>query len=121
MAAPTTQTSGPQSYSRTVRVRTAVVASDVPDERVLQTVADAGNYDMIVVEPLAHAYSRIKLMRPSIVIVPLSFDELNAFHLMSMLKLDPDTAGIPLVTALLETTLPESGAVSAEYGRSLLE
>jgi CheY-like chemotaxis protein len=61
-------------------------------------VLDAGDYDVVFVEGIAHAYSRIKHVMPSLVIVCLSVDDLDGFHLLSMLKLDGETARIPVVT-----------------------
>jgi PleD family two-component response regulator len=43
------------------------------------------------------SYSQIKRVTPELVIVCLSFDDVEAFQLMSMLKLDRDTSTIPVV------------------------
>jgi DNA-binding response OmpR family regulator len=59
---------------------------------------DAGDYDVIVLEPIAHAYSQIKRIAPNLIILCLSFDDPEAFQVLSMLHMDGDTARIPLLT-----------------------
>jgi CheY-like chemotaxis protein len=65
---------------------------------LLETVLDAGRYDMVFVESSAHAYSRIKHVQPDLVILCMDMGEVDGFHLLSMLKLDDDTRDIPIVT-----------------------
>jgi CheY-like chemotaxis protein len=89
-----------QHRPATRALRTVVVVGDA-DERVLDTVADAGTYDVVVVEPLASAYSRIKRVAPSMVIMCMTLDDFDACQVISMLKLDSDTAAIPVVTCVV--------------------
>jgi PleD family two-component response regulator len=65
---------------------------------LFESVLDAGRYDMVFVESSAHAYSRIKRVQPDLVILCMSLEDGDAFHLLSMLKLDDDTRRIPIVT-----------------------
>jgi PleD family two-component response regulator len=65
---------------------------------MFETVLDAGRYDMVFVESSAHAYTRIKGVQPNLVILCMRLDDADAFHLLSMLKLDDDTRRIPIVT-----------------------
>jgi PleD family two-component response regulator len=65
---------------------------------LLETILDAGRYDMVFVESNAHAYSRIKHVKPDLVILCVDLGELEGFHLLSMLKLDEETRHIPIVT-----------------------
>lgn len=65
---------------------------------LLETVLDAGHYDVVFVESAGHAYSQIKKVQPNLVIVCLNLDEDEGFRVLSMLKLDPDTRSIPLLT-----------------------
>ena len=91
-------------------VRTMMLVGREPDEQVLATVTDAGGYDVIVVAPTSTAYSRIKLLRPSMVVVAMAVDDVEACQLMSMLKLDSDTSHIPVVPYLLEPLPAHSNA-----------
>jgi CheY-like chemotaxis protein len=73
---------------------------------LLETVLDAGHYDVVFVESSEHAYSQIKRVQPNLVILCVSSDDLNTFQVLSMLKLDPDTRKIPVLT---HTTDGEDG------------
>ena len=68
---------------------------------LLETVLDAGQYDVVFVESTEHAYSHIKRLTPHLIIVCLDIDDLDGFQVLSMLKLDPDTRGIPIVTCTI--------------------
>ena len=65
---------------------------------LLETVLDAGQYDVVFVESTEHAYSHIKRLTPHLIIVCLDIDDLDGFQVLSMLKLDDDTKFIPVVT-----------------------
>src|SRR3954469_25516423 len=63
---------------------------------MLETVLDAGHYDIVFVESNDHAYSHIKLAQPNLVILCMRIEERDAFQVLSMLKLDEETRGIPV-------------------------
>src|SRR5713226_6648893 len=65
---------------------------------LLETVLDAGQYDIVFVESTEHAYSHIKRLSPHLIIVCLDIDDIDGFQVLSMLKLDSETKGIPVVT-----------------------
>jgi CheY-like chemotaxis protein len=65
---------------------------------LLETVLDAGHYDVVFVESTEHAYSHIKRLSPHLIIVCLDIEDLDGFQVLSMLKLDPETRNIPVVT-----------------------
>src|SRR5436190_14478944 len=69
---------------------------------MLETVLDAGRYDMVFVESGARAYSQIKKVQPDLVILCTRIDELEGFQLLTMLKLDPDTRTVPVLTYTTE-------------------
>jgi PleD family two-component response regulator len=64
----------------------------------LEFLLDAGHYDIVFAANLDHAYSEIKKTRPDLVILCLALDDPIGFQVLSMLKLDADTARIPLLT-----------------------
>ena len=88
-----------------------VVVSKHPQlNGLLETVLDAGQYDIVFVESTEHAYTHIKRLSPHLVIVCLDVDDLDGFQVLSMLKLDADTKHIPLVTCTIaqeEDTAPD--------------
>jgi len=79
-------------------LRKIMVVGNQPHQRVLETVADAGNYDVVIVESTARAYSHIKRVVPTLVVLYLDLDDPDSCHVLSMLKLDSATSTIPVVT-----------------------
>src|SRR5688572_30254360 len=69
---------------------------------MLETVLDAGRYDMVFVESSEHAYSQIKKVVPNLVILCARIEDAECFQLLTMLKLDPDTRQIPILTYTTE-------------------
>src|SRR5262245_20018885 len=69
---------------------------------LLETVLDAGRYDVVFVESSEHAYSQIKRVRPDLVILCVRIDEPASFQVLSMLKLDDETKDIPILTYTTE-------------------
>ncbi len=65
---------------------------------LLETVLDAGHYDVIFVESSAHAYSQIKRVHPDLVILCVGMADPESLQVLSMLKLDADTSRIPILT-----------------------
>ena len=69
---------------------------------MLETVLDAGRYDMVFVESSDRAYSQIKKVLPNLVILCARIEDLGVFQLLTMLKLDRDTQNIPVLTYTTE-------------------
>ena len=69
---------------------------------LFETVLDAGRYDVVFVETTAHAYSQIRRVQPDLVILCLKMDDPAGFRVLSMLKLDPETSSIPVLTCTAE-------------------
>jgi CheY-like chemotaxis protein len=79
-------------------LRKVVIVGNAPNQRVLETVANAGNYDVVIVESTARAYSHIKRVVPTLVVMCVDVDDPDGCQVLSMLKLDSATAAIPIVT-----------------------
>jgi CheY-like chemotaxis protein len=69
---------------------------------MLETVLDAGRYDMVFVESGDRAYSQVKKVLPNLVILCARIEDLSGFQLLTMLKLDQDTKNIPVLTYTTE-------------------
>ena len=69
---------------------------------MLESVLDAGRYDMVFVESGEHAYTQIKKVLPNLVILCTRIERLEGFQLLTMLKLDPQTRDIPVLTCTTE-------------------
>jgi CheY-like chemotaxis protein len=69
---------------------------------MLEAVLDAGRYDMVFVESSDHAYSQIKKVIPNLVILCARIERMEGLQLLTMLKLDPETRAIPVLTYTTE-------------------
>src|SRR4249919_4139257 len=75
---------------------------------MLETVLDAGHYDVVFVESSQHAYSQIKRVQPNLVILCVRIEDADGFQVLSMLKLDDETRTIPVLTYTTEYDGQES-------------
>ena len=94
----TTTGTGTPLMMRSTSQQVVVVSKQSQLNGLLETVLDAGQYDVVFVESTERAYSHIKALSPHLIIVCLDIDELDGFQVLSMLKLDPETRNIPIVT-----------------------
>src|SRR5437773_10926208 len=77
--------------------------------KLLETVLDAGHYDVVFVEPSERAYSQIKRVQPNLVILCIRIDDPDGFQVLSMLKLDAANRDIPVLTYTTEYDGAEAG------------
>lgn len=96
----TTRNGGIRSSATTQKVVIVNGSAAVMD--LLETVLEAGNYDMVFVESSAHAYSQIKRVQPDLVVLCVRIEDLDGFQVLSMLKLDAETSSIPVLTYTTE-------------------
>ena len=87
---------------------------------MLETVLDAGHYDVVFVESSEHAYSQIKRVQPNLVILCVRIDSGDGFQVLSMLKLDEETRAIPVLTYTSEHDGEESDEDVAEPSEPVL-
>ena len=91
--------SGADRVAPSTTAQKVVIVNGTPEILgLLETILDAGHYDVAFVESRAHAYSQIKRVRPDLVILCVRMDDINGFQVLSMLKLDEDTRAIPVLT-----------------------
>jgi CheY-like chemotaxis protein len=62
--------------------------------------------EVVVIESVGRAYSQIKQVSPHMVIMCLSFDDIDGCRVLSMLKVDPETSHIPVV--MCTSSAPEA-------------
>lgn len=80
-------------------VQKVVIVNGTPDVlELLESVLDGGRYDLLFGHAGHQAYSLITREQPHLVVLCTAIDDLEAFQLLSMLKLDPQTRQIPIVT-----------------------
>src|SRR2546426_4105126 len=107
-AATTTDTFHSRSGA-TLAQKVVIVNGNAEILELLETVLDAGHYDVVFVESNAHAYSQIKRVQPNLVILCVRIDDMEGFQVLSMLKLDDETREIPVLTYTTEYEGSESG------------
>src|SRR5215467_153577 len=78
--------------------KVVIVNSNADMLALVDSLLEAGHYDVVFVESTEHAYSQIKRVVPDLVIMCVQIDDVNVFQVLSMLKLDADTRDIPVVT-----------------------
>jgi CheY-like chemotaxis protein len=105
------------SSSRKGTLRTVAVVTKDPQPDVLDTLLDAGDYDVVFVESLDSAYSSIKRVTPHLVIVCLDIDDADSFQLLSMLRFDSETAGIPVCTYVMPPAVTEADSSRVDIDR----
>jgi CheY-like chemotaxis protein len=102
-------------------LRVVAVSDDALRSKLLDALLDdACIPDVVLVEPLASAYQRIRQLAPELIIVQMRIDDEAACRLLTMLDLDRELLGIPVVTwATAENEEPSdcmaSGPVSTGY------
>lgn len=93
----------PNLFSTTPVQKVVVVNGNTEVLGMLESVLDAGRYDMVFVEPGDRAYSQIKKVLPNLVILCTRIERLDGFQILTMLKLDPETCDIPVLTYTTES------------------
>ena len=91
-----------RTATATLAQKVVIVNGNAEILELLETVLDAGHYDVVFVESSQHAYSQIKRVQPNLVILCVRIDEAEGFQVLSMLKLDDETRAIPVLTYTTE-------------------
>ena len=103
MTTNTTPTTGTKHITPSRATQKVVIVNGSSDMlSMLETVLDAGRYDVVFVESSEHAYSHIKRVQPNLVILCMRIEQRDGFQVLSMLKLDDETRRIPVLTYTTE-------------------
>jgi CheY-like chemotaxis protein len=89
--------------ARTPR-KVVVVNGNADVLELLESALDGGRYDLLFADAGQHAYSLIKREQPDLVVLSVNIEATEGFQLLSMLKLDPATEHIPVVTYTTQGT-----------------
>jgi chemotaxis response regulator CheB len=76
----------------------AVSNDALRSELLDRLLVDDNDFDLIVVESIARAYSRIRELRPNIVVLFVEIDDVDACQLLSMLQADRALRGVSVLT-----------------------
>jgi PleD family two-component response regulator len=77
-------------------------------------------YDIEFVDMDDEPYATVAALRPDIVVVNLDLDSEAGFQLLTMLRLDPETSQIPVLSYVQEEQVSATGAASVEAGPTRL-
>jgi CheY-like chemotaxis protein len=89
--------------------RTVVVVNG--DHSVIDLLDDAfdiGRWEMHFIDGRDRAHSRIRRIQPDLVILCTGMDDTAGFQLLTMLKVDPATRAIPVLTCASDHSEPEA-------------
>jgi CheY-like chemotaxis protein len=98
----TTPITGTTNVTSPATQKVVIVNGSTDMLTLLETVLDAGHYDVVFVESSEHAYSHIKRVQPNLVILCMRIEDRGGFQVLSMLKLDDETRRIPVLTYTTE-------------------
>jgi CheY-like chemotaxis protein len=65
---------------------------------IVEPVLDGRAYDVEFVASDDEPYATVAALKPDLIVVSLGLDDLAGFQLLTMLRLDPETAGIPVLS-----------------------
>jgi len=105
----------PHAATVTVTQKVVIVNGNPEMLDILETVLDAGHYDVVFVESSEHAYSQIKRVQPNLAIICVDLDEADGFQVLSMLKLDEETRGIEPVSMVRVVGAPRTEPVAIAF------
>ena len=98
----------------TLAQKVVIVNGNAQILEMLESVLDAGHYDVVFVESSEHAYSQIKRVQPHLVILCVRIEDRDSFQVLSMLKLDEATRRIPVLTYTTEYEGQKTGEEAPE-------
>jgi PleD family two-component response regulator len=81
----------------------------------VEPILSGRSYDVEFVDMDDEPYATVAALRPDIVVVNLELEDQAGFQLLSMLRLDPETAQIPVLSYVQEDQLSTSGGADLEH------
>jgi PleD family two-component response regulator len=87
-----------------------VVGSDLDAIKSLDCGESGGRYDRVLLSPRSQAYAQIVQWHPNLVVVSMSFDDLESYQLLTMLAMNPATRRIPIVLLVTPDHDEDAGA-----------
>ncbi len=77
--------------------RTVALVGRYSHRHLFEAAGRVGDQQVVFVESTARAYSKIKRVRPDLIVMCLASDDVDGCQVLSMLALDAETAGIPVL------------------------
>jgi len=92
-----------RSVGQTIEAQKVVIVNGSAEMlAAIETVLEAGHYDIVFVGSKKHAHSQIKRGEPGLGVLCGRIDDIDGFQVLSMLKLDESTRAIPVLTYTTE-------------------
>jgi PleD family two-component response regulator len=105
----------PITLPRNATRQLAVFVGGGPDAlAVVEPVLDGRSYDVEFVAASDEPYATIAALKPDLVVVSLDLDENAGFQLLTMLRLDPQTAGIPVLSYVRDDDVAALGPANLD-------
>lgn len=99
--------------SGTPIIRTVALVGRYAHRHLHDVHATVDTCEVVFIESITHAYSKIKRVRPDLIVLCLSDDDVEGCRVLSMLALDGETARIPVLTHVTPE-LANAAAVEAD-------
>jgi PleD family two-component response regulator len=81
---------------------------------IVEPVLDGRAYDVEFVASDDEPYATVAALKPDLVVVSLGLEDLAGFQLLTMLRLDPETASIPVLSYVRDEEVSALGTVGVE-------
>jgi CheY-like chemotaxis protein len=81
---------------------------------VVEPVLDGRSYAVEFVEADDEPYATIAALKPDLIVVSLALDDLGGFQLLTMLRLDPNTARIPVLSYVRDADVSTWGPAGVD-------
>jgi CheY-like chemotaxis protein len=103
------------NFTETTRRQLALfVGGSAESLAIVEPVLDGRAYDVEFVASDDEPYATVAALKPDLVIVALGLDDLTGFQLLTMLRLDPETANIPVLSYVREAEVRALGLDTVE-------
>jgi PleD family two-component response regulator len=86
----------------------------------VEPILSGRSYDVEFVEMNDEPYATVAALKPDIVVVNLELGNEAGFQLLTMLRLDPETARIPVLSYVQEEEVSAFGAAGVEHSPARL-
>jgi PleD family two-component response regulator len=86
----------------------------------VEPVLEGRAYDVEFVDADDEPYGTISALKPDLVVISLSLDDPAGFELLTMLRLDPETAAIPVLSYVRDEDVAALGPVPVDPTRGRL-
>lgn len=87
---------------------------------VVEPILNGRAYDVEFVDGADEPYGTVLALKPDIVVVSLDLEDDTGFQLLTMLRLDPDTAHIPVLSYLQESNVASLGVAGVDHNLTRL-